>query len=48
MTRPGPPHSKKNSKKIYFKKLWFYRVFFYWILLNICLYFYTIKIQIQY
>jgi hypothetical protein len=20
MTRPGPPHSKKNSKKIYFKK----------------------------
>jgi hypothetical protein len=39
--------SKQISKNI-LKNLWFSRVFFNWILLNISLYFYIIKIQIQY
>jgi len=39
---------KKILKNIVWKNLWFPHVFCYGILLNIGLYFYTVKIQIQY
>jgi hypothetical protein len=42
------PIQKQNFQKNIFENLWFFRVFFYWISLNIGLYFYTVKIQIQF
>jgi hypothetical protein len=46
LSRAGP--SPKNSSKIISKKAVIFRKYFYCILINIGLYFYTIKIQIWY
>jgi hypothetical protein len=49
MIGSGSAQSKnKTFKKIFSKNLWFSRVFLYWISLNIDLYFYIVKIQIQF
>jgi hypothetical protein len=42
------PIQKQNFQKNIFQNLWFSRVFLYWISLNIDLYFYIVKIQIQF